>query len=111
MAFIVKALGAGTLTLTGTSDLYTVPDPKSAIVNNVRLVNGTTAVTTAMNLYVKPSGGTAMRIYKKDFTLAASTSLVLDDLVTLGKGDKVQINIPGPTSPSLAYMVNGLERD
>jgi hypothetical protein len=111
MAFVIKALGANTIIVTGTADLYTVPAAKSALVTSVRLVNGTTAVTTALNLYVKPSGATARRINKKDFTIAASMSLVVEDAVTLGQGDKIQLDIAGGATPSLGYLVNGLERD
>src|SRR5438876_7452347 len=106
MAIIIKALGAGTISVSGTSDLYTVPTTGSAIVSSVRLVNGTTAVTTAMNLYAKPSGLTARRIHNKDFTLAAGLGLVLEDVVTLGPGDKIQVDIAPGGSYSLGYMVN-----
>ena len=111
MAFVVKTLGAATLIVSGTADLYTVPANKSALVSNVRLVNGLAAATTAMNLYVKPSGGTARRIHKKDFTIAATLSLVVEDLVTLGQGDKIQLDIAGGPAPNLGYMVSGVERD
>jgi len=111
MANIIKALGAGTITVTGTADLYTVPANKSAIVYSVRLVNVTAATTDPMNLYAKPSGLTARRIAKKDFTLAATALFLAEDVVTLGQGDKIQLNINGNQSPSLGYMLNGLERD
>jgi len=110
MANIIKALGANTITITGTHDLYTVPASGSAIVNSIRLVNGTTAVTSALNLYVVPSGGTARRIHKKDFTLPASGSQILQDPVTLGQGDKVQLNIATGAAPTMGYMLNGIER-
>lgn len=112
MAVIIKALGAGTITTTGTTDLFpALGTNKSALVHNVRLVNTTAASTTAMNLYVVPSGGTARRIYKKDFFLAANVLQLIDDAVTLGTGDKIQVNISTGATPSLAYMVSGVERD
>jgi hypothetical protein len=40
MAMIVKALGFQTITQSGTATLYTVPAAKSAVINNVRIVNG-----------------------------------------------------------------------
>ena len=110
MAFIVKTLGAGTVTQTGTAlDLYTVPDPKSAIVTSVRLANGHDTNQVTLNAYVKPSGTTARCIAKKDHVVAAKGTLVIEDAVTLGKGDKIQVNQSGPGT--LDYMVNGLERD
>ncbi len=110
MAFIIKALGFGTATSTNTANLYVVPSGKSALVNNIRLVNGGTAVVSSVNVSVQPSGGTARRIYMKDFSIAANQSLVLDDAVTLGQGDAIQIKI-NSTSPTVGYMVNGLERE
>jgi len=110
MAFIVKTLGAGTVTQTGSPvDLYTVPDPKSAIVSSVRFANNDTSNQMTLNVYVKPSGTTARRIAKKDHVVAAKGTLVIEDAVTLGKGDKIQVNQSGPGT--LDYMVNGLERD
>jgi hypothetical protein len=112
MAIIIKTLGAATIsTQPTTSDLYTAPTNKSALVSSVRLVNQNAAPTDAMNLYVKPSGATARRIHKKDFTLTGNLCLVLDDVVTLGAGDKIQLNIPGPQTPSLSYQINGMERE
>ena len=111
MAIIIKTLGGGTISAVGSADLYTVGASKSALVHNVRLVNGTTASTSAMNLYVKPSGGTARRIAKQDFTILANGLFVMPDPVTMGTGDKIQINISTGASPSLGYMVNGVERD
>jgi hypothetical protein len=35
---------------------------------------------------------------------------IVDDVVTLGQGDKIQLDT-GATAPSLGYMVNGLERE
>ena len=108
MAFIIKALGAGTLTVSGTADLYTVPAGKSAVINNVRLVNGNSTATSAMNLYVQPSGATDVRIYNKDFTISSSLSMVIPDVVTLGQGDKLRLAIGA--AQNIGYMVNGAER-
>jgi len=111
MAFIVKTLGAGTLVAASvTADLYTVPSGKSALVSSLRLVNGTSAVTSTLNLYVKPSGANARHIHKPAFTIPASQSVIIEDLVSLGQGDKIQLHT-GSTTPSLGYMVNGLERE
>jgi hypothetical protein len=109
MAIIIKALGFGTAT-TSTANFYVVPTGKSALVNNVRLINRATSPATSMNLSVQPSGGIARRIHKKDFSMTAGQSLVLEDAVTLGQGDAIQLTI-GSTTPSVDYMVNGVEKD
>ena len=110
MAFIVKALGSGTKTTVGTLDLYTVPVPKSALVTSVRLANGSTADAVTVNLSVFPSGGGSARIAKKDYVIAVGAMLLMEDVVTLGKGDKIQVVTAG-TSPTVGYIVNGVERD
>src|SRR5882672_1811044 len=112
MAIIIKALGAGSITITGTIDLYTVPTNRSAIVSNVRVVNATTSTTPLLNLYVKPSGSTARRIAKKDFTIAVGSMLLIEDVLTVGQGDKIQIDVPPPgATHNLAYVVSGVERE
>lgn len=111
MANIIKTLKAGNLMGAGTT-VYAVPAGKSALVKSIRLVNGlTTGATTALNLYVKPSGaGTARRIHDRNFTIATKGSLVIDDVVTLGQGDELQIELAGG-SQDLFYMFNGIERE
>ncbi|HVR37013.1 MAG TPA: hypothetical protein VMS21_14300, partial [Methylomirabilota bacterium] len=71
---------------------------------------GNTTNQVTLNVYVKPSGTTARRVAKKDHVVAAKGTLVIEDAVTLGKGDKVQVNLAG-TGTTVDYMVNGLERD
>lgn len=86
MAIIIKALGADTITASGTTTAYTVPASKSAVVKNIRLVNGNTSDTPALNLFVKPSGTPSpMHIHTMDFIIPASTTLVIGDVVTLGQ--------------------------
>jgi hypothetical protein len=113
MAFIVKALGAGTRTVTGSADLYTVPDGKSAMVTSVRLANGSATIIPTVNVYVKPSGAApARRVAKKDHSLAVGSALVLEEVLTLGQGDKVQLNLSGGLGPpEVGYMINGVERE
>ena len=111
MAFIIKALGSGTYMATGTKDLYVVPVPKSALVTSVRLANGSTTYPTTVNLYVMPSaGGFTPRIAEKDYVIAVGAMLLLEDIVTLGQGDRIQMLVAG-TSPTVGYIVNGVERD
>jgi hypothetical protein len=110
MAFVIKALGSGTYMATGTKDLYVVPVPKSALVTSVRLANGSTTNSTTVNLSVFPSAGGSARIAEKDYVIAVGAMLLMEDIVTLGQGDKIQMAVAG-TSPTVGYMVNGVERD
>ena len=110
MAMIIKTLKSGNLVPAGTT-AHAVPSGKSWLIKNIRLVNGlTSGPTAALNLYVKPSGGTARRIHDRNFTIATKGSLVLDDVVTLGQGDELQIELAS-SSQDLSYMVNGIERE
>lgn len=112
MAFIIKALGSNNITTVGTTPLYTVADPKSAIVSSVRITNISTLNAATVNLQVKASGGatTARQIAKPNFVINVGAMLLMEDLVTLGKGDRIQV-VVSATSPNLDWMVIGLERD
>lgn len=111
MAYIVKSLGSNTIVTSGTTNLYTVPAGKSAMVSNVRLTNGNTGPTPALNLQVKPSGSaTARRIYDKDFTISALLNWNMEDAVTLGQGDILQLDV-GSGTQNVAYVVSGIERE
>ena len=110
MAFIIKALGSGTITAVGSQDLYTVPVPKSALVTSVRLANGSTTNPTTVNLSVIPSAGGLARISEKHYVIAVGAMLLMEDIVTLGQGDRIQMLVAG-TSPTVGYIVNGVERD
>lgn len=113
MAIIIKSLGANTITGAGTTTAYTVPASRSALVKSIRLTNGLTGgQTAALNLYVKPSGAgsTARRIHDKNFTIAAKGSLIIEDAVTLGQGDALQIE-SASGSQDIGYLINGIERE
>jgi hypothetical protein len=108
MALTIKTLAAETKT--ATADLYgPVATNKAAVVYSIRLVNNGSNPAT-INLYVTPSGGTDWRFYEKDYSLAAGAMVQVDDPLTLGAGDKVRRGVAG-TSPSIDYMVSGVERD
>jgi hypothetical protein len=109
MALIIKTLAAGNKNATSFHDLYPVPATRSAVVYSIRLVNsGSNAA--AINLYARPSGGSDWRIYERDYSMAAGAMVLVEDPLTLGAGDKVRVEISG-TSPSLDYMISGVERD
>jgi hypothetical protein len=110
MAFVIKALGSGTVTTAGSSDLYTVGAGKSALVNNTRFANNS-ANSATLTFLVKPSGAaTARRLSARDVSLPVGGALVMEDAVTLGQGDKLQVLVSG-TSPSIGWMANGVERE
>ena len=116
MAIIIKALGSGTYTQTGTPlDLYSVPDLKSAVVTSLRLANNNATNAVTVNVYVKPSGtaSVARRIFNRDYvigTTSATSLLQIDDPVTLGKFDKVQVDLVGGGA-TVGYLVSGVEGD
>ena len=110
MAFIVRTLYSEAVGSTGIKQ-YIVGGEKSAMVNSVRVVNESDTNSATLSFYVKPSGtSTARLIAKRNQSLAAKASLVLEDVVTLGKGDALQMEVSG-TSPSLGWTVYGVERE
>lgn len=109
MAFIIKSLAANTAGA-GTTVLYSVTTSAS-MVTSVRLVNANASYTASVNLYVRKSGSaTAQRIAKQNSILGIGTMLLVDDALTLGPGDQVELNTAG-TSPSVGYLVNGFEQE
>ena len=109
MAFIVKTLAAGTLGGAGTTSLYSVPAGTSALVTSVRLTNNG-ANTPDITLLVDPSGSAvARRITKQAYALPIGGSMVMEDVVTLGQGDALQIY--ASTTPNVGWMINGVERE
>ena len=110
MAFIIKPLAVGNIAAT-TGILYSVPAGKSAIISSVRLTNNNSANSAQVNLLVAPSGGSGVRITKKDQSLAVNgATMVMEDEVTLGPGESLQW-LATQTSPTIHYLVNGVERE
>jgi hypothetical protein len=109
MALIIKVLGAGVISNTTLTDIYTATQT-SAVISNLRVVNYT-ANPALMHLYVKPAGSAYnRRIEKPAYTISAGGEYVMQDVVTVGEGDKLQIALTG-TSPTASYMINGMERE
>jgi hypothetical protein len=109
MAFIIKPLAVGNIAFT-TGILYSVPAGKSAIISSVRLTNNSSANSAQVNLLVAPSGGAGVRITKKDYALAVNGAMVMEDEVTLGPSESLQWLVT-QTSPTIHYLVNGVERE
>jgi len=114
MAFIIKPLGLNNVTVSGTTSLYTVPAGKSALVNNIRLVNGhATAATPTLNLFVKPSSASSQHLYMHNvnFTLALKELLLFDNVLTLGEGDAVKLAMSSNHSLGVSCVLSGVESD
>jgi hypothetical protein len=109
MALIVKPLYAANVGVTTTSILYAPSAGRSALVTSVRLVNNGPN-SAQVNLLVQPSASAqSWQITKKDYPLAVGAAMVMQDPLTLGAGDRLQILVTG-TSPSIASTVFGAER-
>lgn len=113
MAFIVKALGAGTITATGSVDGYTVPTKMSAIVTSIRMVHGLVGgLVPTMSVRVQAAGAGTSRALTKNTAVTETAMWVLEDQITLGAGDKLQLDIAGSNGAyALNYSIFGVERD
>jgi len=105
MTIAIKQLADGQLPAT-TGDLYTVPASTQALIKTIKAVN-TNTTTETVNLYLKPSGGTARRLIPKDLQLSAGYLLVVDDELTLEAGDKIQGDTT--TAAMVDYTISGVE--
>jgi len=106
MAITIKVLAEGQLP-TSTGDLYTVPANTAAIVKTITLVNTNTASET-INLYILKSGSTARRIIPQDLSLGSKYSLIFDEEITLGAGDKIQGSTT--TASKVDFTIMGVEK-
>ncbi len=113
MAFIIKALGTGVLTTSGTVDGYVVPANRTALVTSIRLVNGGFLLEApTASVKVKPSGAASVaRSLTKNLDVPLSALQLIQDSVTLGQGDAIQISIVFPGLYDLHYSIFGVERD
>lgn len=112
MAIFIKNLAAGTLAGPGPTPAYKVPVGRSAIVKNSRLVNGLANVPSAViNVLVRPYGSTQPRlICPRNFTIEANGSHVIEDVLTLGSGDEIEI-VLASGGQELAYVISGVEKE
>lgn len=105
MTLAIKQLAQGQLP-SSTGDLYTIPAGTQALIKTIKLVNTSTGTET-VNLYLKPSGGTARRIIPRDLQFQAGYLLVVDDELTLEAGDKLQGDTT--TASKVDYTISGVE--
>ncbi len=103
MALIIKLLCARSVN--GLQTLYSATSPTSAIVSNVRLVNGGGSAVTA-NVYFHAGGGQQYRISQKDYSLPAGEILTVKPELTLAAGDYIESS----TSAAVDAVVCGAER-
>ena len=103
--FTIKQLADGQLP-NSIGDLYTVPGSTQAVIKTITYVN-TNASAEDVNLYIKPSGGTARRIIPKDMSLGAAYLMVYDDEITLDAGDKIQGD--AQSASMVDYVISGVE--
>ena len=105
MSITIKSLADGQLANTkGT--IYTTPASTETIIKSIILVN-TNTTSEAVNLYFKASGGTSRRLIPKDTALAASNSLVMSDIVTLGAADILEGDTT--TASKVDFVISGVE--
>lgn len=112
MAIFIKIPAAGTLIGPGTTTAYKVLPARSAIVKNIRLVNGLANIPTCvLNLLVRAYGSTQPRlICPRNFTIEANGSRVIDDVLTLGAGDEIEI-VLASGGQELAYVISVVEKE
>lgn len=106
MPLLFRLLGAGPTNAGTLTVPYSVSSPAlGAIVNNLRFVNtGGSPVT--VNLFFKPSGGSQIRIFDKDKSVAAGKLLIVKPEITMGQGDAIEVT----TSAAIDFVVAGVER-
>ena len=113
MALKIKALQAGSVTATGTTELFkafdTLGQQKAAIVGSVHIHYSHTSSLT-IKVWVK-SGSTTGQIYQTVTGVGPIQISVLDK-ITLAPGEKIEINVSAaPYTGGLTYCVSGFERD
>ena len=106
MTISIKQLADGQLP-SSIGDLYTVPDDTETVINTMSYVNTHTSALD-VNLYIKPSGGTARRIMPKNMSLGASYLMLWDDEENLDAGDKIQGD--AGTASKVDYIISGIEK-
>jgi hypothetical protein len=102
MTYATSQLANGQLA-NSIGDIYTSTSC-TTIVKSITLVN-TNTTHEHVNLYVLKSGGTARRIIPQNMTLNQNYSLVLDTVITLGSGDKLQGDTT--TASKVDYVISG----
>lgn len=101
-------LCCGSITSTPGQGSFTVPAYKAVLVTSIRIVNAHASVAATLNVSVRPSGASPRAIAKRNQNLAVGTAVVLSDYVTLGAGDKIEIDVTAGAAPSVDWTLLGV---
>ncbi len=99
MGMTPKLLAAGSFSTT-TADLYTTPANTTALIKSITL-----DAQNQFNLYIKPDGGSAIRIFRGE---TAGQVYQVETPFVLNEGDKLQGVVDGVTG-DIDYTVSGAE--
>lgn len=107
MSVEIKSIKTGAFETSADSEIYTVPEGKSVLIKNMRVVN-TNASAVTINLYFKQSGLTKRAILPPGVSLPGKYLLVDDEELTMSEGDQIR----GDASATLVdYVLSGVERE
>lgn len=110
MALIIKTLNCGQITSPGAQQvLYSTTASNSALVSSIRLVNVSTTVPAITLMISSQAAVRDFRLDKKGYSLTASSSLVIEDPITLSGGDYLWLDVSN-SNPRIDFQVNGVER-
>ena len=107
MAVYIKLLGQASVQQFGT-ELYTVPAGKCAVIQTISLVNARWPSSVGCNIYLITSTHT-QQLSDLNVGLANGDQLVLNDIFTLGAGDKIKVD--ASEHLMVDAVVCGVERD
>lgn len=113
MALKIKALGASTLSNTGTTTLYTADatagQTKAAIIGSIILCY-TYGTALSVRLRVK-SGGTTGQIYPTT-SMSNGARISVIEKITLAPGESIEVNLSAAPYPgAFTWCISGFERD
>lgn len=108
MAFIYKTLGQVAPSSTSETAAYTVPASTSAIVSAIVVCN-TSASAATFRVHQRIAGATAAtnNALYYDVSLAAKTTITLENKITLAAGDV--LGVQSGTANSLTFTIEGTE--
>ena len=101
----IKQLANGQLAA-AIGDIYASPALTQTIIKSIILVN-TNSSTETVNLYMLKFGGVARRLVPKNLQVAAGYEVVVDEVITLEAGDKIQGDTT--TAVKVDYTISGVQ--
>ena len=88
--------------------VFTVPANQSALVTSIRIINAHASVTATINVNVRGVSMAPRKISKQNESLAPGAGIFLGDYVTLGAGDKIEIDVTAASAPSVDWSLQGV---